>query len=454
MIVLRAPLARRTMLRGLGTMMALPFLEAMMPSAKAADLAARPKRLQVFYSPNGMMMEGFQPAATPGAASAGSVGGLVLPTTLEPLAPHRRYVSVISGLGHPSAAAMGDRPAGHGRSCPAFLTGVHVKQTEGTDIRCGISADQVYANHLGDATQLSSLELGIDQPSLLGSCDINYSCAYTNGISWRNATVPMPVTVNPRDVFERLFGDGEALDAKSRLAQLRRQTSMLDFVRDDATRLSGQLGAEDRHKLAEYLEATRDIERRIQKAVATGGGAQANGLERPGGIPESFDAHVRMMIDLQVLAMQADITRVGSFMIGRELSNRTYPEIGVPDSHHMLSHHGHNPEKIAKLIRINRYHMDYFAYYLNRMRAVKDGEGTLLDRTLVLRGSAFGDPNEHDFMDLPIIVAGGLVKGDRHIVVEKKTTASNLLLAALNVLDVPITTFGDSTAPLGALVDG
>ncbi|MGY2736855.1 DUF1552 domain-containing protein [Sphingomonas sp. UYP23] len=446
MIVLRAPMARRTMLRGLGTMIALPFLEAMMPAAKAADLASRPKRLQVFYSPNGMMMEGFQPSA------AG--GGLTLPPTLEPLAPHRRYVSVISGLGHPSAAAMGDRPAGHGRSCPAFLTGVHVKQTEGTDIRCGISADQVYANHLGDATQLSSLELGIDQPSLLGSCDINYSCAYTNGISWRNATVPMPVTVNPRDVFERLFGDGEALDAKSRLAQLRRQTSMLDFVRDDTARLAGRLGAEDKHKLADYLEATRDIERRIQRTVTSGGGPEANGLERPGGIPDSFDTHVRMMIDLQVLAMQADITRVGSFMIGRELSNRTYPEIGVPDSHHMLSHHGHDPAKIAKLSRINRHHMEYFAYYLDRMAAAKDGEGSLLDRTLVLRGSAFGDPNEHDFMDLPIIVAGGLVKGDRHIVVEKKTSASNLLLAALNVLDVPITTFGDSSGPLAALANG
>ena len=445
MIVLRKPLARRTMLRGMGTMMALPFLEAMMPAAKAADIAARPKRLQIFYSPNGMMMETFRPT------SQGP--GLVLPPTLEPLAPHRHYVSVISGLGHPSAAAMGDRPAGHGRSCPAFLTGTHVKQTEGTDIRCAISVDQVFANHLGEATQLSSLELGIDQASLLGSCDIGYSCAYTNGISWRSPTVPLPVTANPRDVFERLFGDGDTLDAKGRLAQLRRQSSILDFVMADAARLSGQLGVEDRRKLDEYLEATRDVERRIQKAILSGGGAQATDLERPAGIPASFDEQVRLMIDLQVLAMQADITRVGSFMIGRELSNRTYPEIGVPDSHHMLSHHGHIPEKIAKLERINRYHMGYFAYYLQRMRDVKDGEGSLLDRTLVLRGSAFGDPNEHDHMDLPVIVAGGLVKGDRHIVVEKSTTASNLLLASLHVLGVQANSFGDSTGPLKELAD-
>ncbi len=446
MIILRTPLSRRTMLCGLGTTMALPFLEAMMPAARAADIAARPKRLQIFYSPNGMMMDGFVPAA--------QGRDFALPSTLEPLAPHRAHVSVISGMGHPSAAAMGDRPAGHGRSCPAFLTGTHVRQTEGTDIRCNISVDQVYAQHLGDATQLSSMELGIDQASLLGSCDIGYSCAYTNGISWRNPTVPLPVTANPRDVFERLFGDGDALDEASRVAQLRRQSSILDFVMDDTKRLSGQLGTEDRRKLDEYLEATRDIEKRIQKAAASGGGAQAANMERPAGIPESFDAHVRMMIDLQVLAMQADITRIGSFMIGRELSNRTYPEIGVPDSHHMLSHHGNNPDKMAKLAKINRHHMEYFAYYLERMASVKDGEGSLLDRTLVLRGSAFGDPNEHDHMNLPVIVAGGLVRGGRHVVVEKGTTMSNLLLAALHVLDVPATRFGDSTGPLKDLAHG
>lgn len=445
MRVMRKAMNRRTMLRGAGTMMALPLLEAMMPSARAADVTSRPKRLQIFYSPNGMMMDDFRPKA------AGT--GIALPPTLEPLAPHRDRITVVTGLGHPQAAAMGDRPAGHGRSCPAFITGVHVRQTEGTDIRCGISVDQVYANHLGDATQLSSLELGIDQASLLGSCDIGYSCAYTNGISWRNPTVPLPVSANPSDVFERLFGDGDALDAGSRLARLRRQSSILDFVMEDTARLSGVLGMEDRRKLDEYLEATRDIEKRVQKAMATGGGTQSADMDRPAGIPDSFDEHVRLMIDLQVLAMQADITRISSFMIGRELSNRTYPEIGVPDSHHMLSHHGNNPDKMTKLALINRHHMEYFAYYLERMKAVKDGEGSLLDRTLVLRGSAFGDPNEHDHMDLPIIVAGGLVKGDRHIVAEKGTTMSNLLLTALHLLDVPATSFGDSTGPFGALTD-
>ncbi len=364
--------------------MALPFLEAMMPSAKAADIAERPKRFQVFYSPNGMMMPDFVPSA-PGT-------DLVLSPTLEPLASFRGDIAVVTGLGHPQAAAMGDRPAGHGRSCPAFLTGVHVRQTEGSDIRCGISVDQVYAQHVGEATQLSSLELGIDPASLLGSCDIGYSCAYTNGISWLNPTVPLPVTANPRDVFERLFGDGDTLDEKSRLARLRQQSSILDFVMEDTARLSGQLGMQDRHKLDEYLDATRDIEKRIQRAMVSRGPSQAAAMEQPAGIPDSFDEHVRLMIDLQVLAMQADITRIGSFMIGRELSNRTYPEIGVPDSHHMLSHHGNNPDKMAKLASINRYHMEYFAYYLKKMKETKDGEGSLLDRTLVLRGSAFGIP--------------------------------------------------------------
>ncbi|WP_295635749.1 DUF1552 domain-containing protein [Novosphingobium sp.] len=446
MIVLRQPLARRTLLRGLGTTIALPFLEAMMPTARAADITARPKRLQIFYTPNGMMMDQYRPA---------SAGKLVLPPTLEPLAPFRDRITVISGLGHPMAAALGDRPAGHGRSCPAFLTGSHVRQTEGTDIRCGISVDQVYARHVGDATQLGSLELGIDRASLLGSCDIGYSCAYTNGISWANPTVPLPVTANPRDVFERLFGDGDALDPASRLAQLRRRSSILDFVADDTARLSGQLGAGDRHKLDEFLDATRDIERRIQKAMASGdAGAQAASLERPAGIPDSFDDHVKMMIDLQVLAIQADITRVGSFMIGREISNRTYPEIGVSDSHHMLSHHGNSPEKMAKLALINRRHMEYFAYMLGKMAAVKDGDATLLDRTLVIRGSAFGDPNVHDHMDLPVIVAGGLAPGGRHVVVPKGTTMSNLLLAALHTLDVPAKSFGDSTGPLADLAHG
>lgn len=445
MIVRRLPLSRRTVLRGFGTSLALPFLEAMMPDAGAADVAQRPKRLQVFYSPNGMTMGDYRPE------SVGS--NFALTPTLAPLEPHRNDILVISGLGHPQAAAMGDRPAGHGRSCPAFLTGVHVKQTEGPDIRCGVSMDQVFAAHLGATTQIPSLELGIDQASLLGSCDINYSCAYTNGISWLNPTVPLPVAANPRDVFERLFGDGEAMDENSRLAQLRRHSSILDFVRDDAARLSGALGMEDRQKLDEYLDATRAIEKRIQRAQASPATSQTAAMQAPAGIPDDFAEHVRLMIDLQVLALQTDLTRVGTFMIGREISNRTYPEIGVPDSHHMLSHHGRSPDKMAKLAVINRYHMQFFAYMLHRLKQTRDGEGSLLDSMFVLRGSAFGDSNDHDFMDLPVIVAGGLVKGGRHLEVAKGTSMSDLMLAGLHMLGVPATRFGDSSGPLRGLTD-
>ncbi|HWU02941.1 MAG TPA: DUF1552 domain-containing protein, partial [Novosphingobium sp.] len=255
----RKTLPRRTLLRGMGAGLALPFLEAMCPSSATADAASRPRRLQVFYTPNGMMMDDFRPK--PGAAPD------ALPPTLAPLAPFRGQMTLITGLGHPMAAAMGDRPAGHGRSCPAFLTGVHVRQTEGSDIRCGVSMDQVFARALGDATALPSIEAGIDQASLAGSCDIGYSCTYTNGLSWISPTVPLPVAANPRDLFERLFGDGEAGTDAERARALARQTSLLDFVREDAQRLSGRLGAQDRQRLGEYMDATRDVERRIQRAA-------------------------------------------------------------------------------------------------------------------------------------------------------------------------------------------
>jgi hypothetical protein len=291
MIVPRKHLDRRTVLRGLGTTLSLPLLEAMLPDARAADIASRPKRLQTLYSPNGMIMQNFRPAKE-GADFA-------LSPTLAPLAGVKDRLTVISGLANQKALGG----AGHGPSCPAFLTGAAVRRTEGSDIYCSISMDQVVANHHAKDTPLPSLELGIDPPSLLGSCDIGYSCTYTNTLSWRSPTVALPVTVNPREVFERLFGDGDQLDEASRLAQLRRKASVLDFVRDDATRLSSQLGAHDRRKLDQYLESVRDIELRIQQVAKKDIGTQAGSLARPAGVPEGFADHVRLMIDLQVLAM-------------------------------------------------------------------------------------------------------------------------------------------------------
>ena len=444
MIIPKKPLDRRTVLRGLGATLSLPLMEAMLPSIGSAATISRPKRLQIFYTPNGLSMVNFTPKTT----------GLNYEMTpiLEPLEPFRNEFSVISKLAHYNANALGDGPGGHGRSCPAFLTGAHAKRTEGSDILSGVSMDQIVAKEFGKETQLASLELGIEPPSLMGSCDIGYSCTYTNTLSWRSPTVALPVTVNPGDVFVRLFGDGEMLDEKSRQAQLKRKASILDFVREDASRLTSRLGINDRRKMDEYLDAIRDVERRIQKAGEQSADVDFSDLTRPSGIPESFEEHVKMMVDLQVLAMQTDMTRVCTFMLGRELSNRTYPEIGVPDSHHMLSHHGGDPEKFAKLVRIDRLHMEQFAYYLERMSTTQDGEGSLLDSTLVLAGACIGEPNDHDNMNLPVMVAGGGLQGNRHIALPEHTPMCNLMLSMIQALGVPEEKFGDSTQSLSELI--
>jgi len=431
---------RRTVLRGLGTALALPMLEAMLPNDAAAAASARPRRLSVFYTPNGMIMKDFVPA-TSGTDYA-------MTATLEPLAAHRSRFSVISGLAHYQASALGDGPGSHGRSCGAFLTGAHPKRTEGSDLHCGVSMDQLVAQRWAAETQLASLELGIEPPSLLGSCDVGYSCTYTNTLSWKSDSVALPVTVNPRDVFERLFGDGDALDAASRRAQLATRSSILDFVREDAMRLSGQLDAHDRQKMDGYLDSVRDVERRIARAANSDLDVDAGTMTRPAGIPEKFEDHVRMMIDLQVLALQADLTRVCTFMLGRELSNRAYPEIGISDAHHMLSHHGGDPAKIVKLAQINRLHLEQFGYFLDRMAATSDGEGSLLDSTLVLAGASLGEPNEHDNMNLPILIAGADLPGGRHIAVPQHTPMANLMLTMLQSLDVDVAAFGDSSGTL------
>jgi hypothetical protein len=442
MIITSKPMARRTLLRGAGTMMALPFLEAMVSSAKAAEVAqAARKRLQVIYTPNGMMMENWTPAA--------SGDGFAYSTILKPLEPFRSKISVFTGLSHVQAEALGDGAGDHGRCCGGYLTGIHVKKTEGADITSGISMDQLVAKEFGDKTQIPSLELGLEPPSLVGSCDSGYSCAYTNTLSWSSPSTPLPVTINPREVFERLFGDGDSLDAKSRLAQMRRQASILDFVAADAKRMSSRLGASDKQKLDEYLQSVRDIEKRIQKVEKGGTNAVAlPAYAKPAGVPDGFEDHAHMMIDLQVLAMQADMTRVCTFMIGREVSGRSYPEIGVPDAHHPLSHHGGDLEKIAKLTKINTLHMEQVAYYLKRISETKDGDKPLIASTMVLAGASLADPNRHDHRSLPVIVAGGLIKGDRHVTVDKDTPMTNMMLAMMDTLGVHADKLGDSTGRL------
>ena len=439
-----APVSRRTLLKGLGASIALPVMESLLPPALAKSLDKRPKRMTVFYSPNGVRMQRYTP----------TVAGQDYEMTpiLKPLENLRDKFSVISGLAHYQASAFGAPPAGHGRSCPAFLTGAHAKATEGADIYCGISADQVAAQYFAKDTQLASLELGIEPPSLLGSCDINYSCTYTNTISWKSPTQALPAMVAPGVVFEHLFGDGNQIDEPTRQMRLKHKSSILDFIREEAKRVNQDLGTNDRQKMDQYFESIRDVERRIAKARHTSIEMNLEDFSVPAHIPSDYEEHVEIMLDLQMLALQTDITRVSTFMLGRELSNHAYTNLGIPDGHHALSHHANVPEKIDKLVKINAYHNQLFASYLEKMANITDGDSNLLDNTFVIRGACIGDSNEHDHMDLPIILAGGGLQGNRHIAAEKHTPMCNLLLSVLQQMGVPTTSFGDSTEPLTGLI--
>ena len=437
-------LSRRTFLKGLGVSMALPAMESLVPAATAKSLEQRPKRMTVFYSPNGVRMQRYTPA------TAGK--NYAMTPILKPLEKVRDKFSVISGLAHYQASAFGAPPAGHGRSCPAFLTGVHAKATEGADIQCGISADQVAASYFAKDTQLASLELGIEPPSLMGSCDINYSCTYTNTISWKSPTQALPAMVAPSDVFEHLFGDGNQIDEQTRQMRLVHKSSILDFINDEAKRVNKRLGVNDRHKMAQYLESVRDVERRIAKARETSIEMDLEGFTVPANIPVDYEEHVKIMLDLQMLALQTDMTRVSTFMLGRELSNHAYNNLGIPDGHHALSHHANIPEKIDKLVKINAYHLQLFADYLEKMASIPDGESNLLDNTFVVRGACIGESNDHDHMDLPIILAGGGLEGNRHMAAKKHTPMCNLLLSVLQQMNVPVENFGDSTGPLDGLI--
>ncbi|HEV2445750.1 MAG TPA: DUF1552 domain-containing protein [Candidatus Sulfopaludibacter sp.] len=444
MIVTRKSLARRTFLRGLGTTLALPILDAMTP-AFAAPAGAKPVRTAFVYIPNGAIMDRWTPAA--------EGGGFEFTPTLKPLEPLREHINVISGLAQINGRALGDGAGDHARAGATWLTGVHPKKSE-VDIHAGVSADQIAARELGKSTQLASLELGLESPFLAGDCDSGYSCAYTNTISWRTPTTPMPVEVNPRAVFERLFGDGESTDPAVRLAAMKEQSSILDYIRGDVSRLSPGLGARDRNKLDQYLEAIRDIERRIQKAEQQNASIQMPVMERPTGIPEDFEEHARLMTDLMVLAFQADMTRVVSFMFAREGSNRPYRPIGVSDGHHSCTHHMNDPEKIEKVAKINAYHVKNFAYVVEKFRSTPDGDGSLLDHSQILYGSSISDGNAHTHHDLPLVLAGGAagqVKGGRHIRFPKETPMNNLLLTMLAQAGVRAEKLGDSTGEIPSI---
>ena len=451
-IVTKKSLSRRTVLRGLGAAVGLPFMDAMVPAMAAPlDRAAKPAvRMGFVYVPNGIM--DLKGEWTP----KGEGKDFAFSEITQALEPFRERLTILSGLAQVNGRPGGDGPGDHARAGATFLTGERAVKTEGAGIRAGVSADQIAARELGKHTQLASLEVGIEEASIAGGCDSGYSCAYTNTISWRTPTAPNPVEDNPRRLFERLFGDGDSTDPAERLARLREQGTILDFVREDLSRLRAELGAGDRRKLDEYTAAVRDLERRIEKAEAQRG-RELPTVERPGGVPGNFTEHAKLMIDLQVLAYQADLTRVTTFMMGREGTWRSYPDIGVPDAHHAVTHHQHDPEKIAKTIVINKHHVSMFAYMLEKMRATQDGEGTLLDHSMLLYGSSLSDGNQHTHHDLPLVLAGGAagqLRGGRHLRFPRETPMNNLLLSLLDAAGAPTERLGDSSGKLEGLSHG
>ena len=441
MIISKKTLPRRTVLRGLGTAMALPMLDAMVPALSGiSGRAAEPvRRLGWVYCPNGMAMDAWMPAAKE---------SLELSTTLSPLAPYRDQTVVVSGLAQGQAEALGDGNGEHTRATATWLNGIHPRETEGADVRGGKTADQIAADQLGRTTPLSSLELAIDQDFLVGSCDNGYSCIYMNTIAWRDETTPLPMQNNPRVVFERLFGDGGS--TADRQSEFRKDRSILDAITGDLARLQREVGAGDQARVTQYLDSVRAIERRIQLSEQKD--TELPELERPVGIPESYQEHVELMFELTSLAYQVDMTRVFTFMLGRELNGRAYPEIGIPDSHHGLSHHRYDPEKLAQLAKINTYHVSLFTHFLDELANTPDGDGSLLDHSLLMYGASLSDSNKHLHFDLPLLLVGGgagQLKGGRHLQYPRDTPMTNLLVSQLDKAGVRLDNgLGDSTGRL------
>ena len=442
MMVTKKALPRRSFLRGAGAMLALPLLDAMVPAMAATRLtAANPAmRLGFVYVPNGIIPQNWLPSKE-GA-------GFEFNSIMKPLEPFRDRLNVLSGLAQVNGRALGDGPGDHARAGATWLTGVHPKKTEGSDIHAGVSADQIAANEFGKTTQFASLELGLEEQSMVGGCDSGYSCAYTNTISWRTPTTPNPMEVNPRSVFERLFGDGDSTDPASRMKRMKEDTSILDYVRESVGRLQPGLGTRDNRKLSEYLDGIRDIERRIQKAEQQNAAMITPLVERPSGIPDEFEDHAKLMSDLLAIAFQTDMTRIVTYMLAHEGSNRSYRSIGISDGHHSVTHHDNDPEKVAKVIKINELHIRTFAYLIEKLRSTPDGDGSLLDHSMILYGSSISDGNAHTHEDLPLVLVGGAagqMKCGRHIRYPKETPMNNLLLTMLDKAGVPAERLGDST---------
>ena len=444
MIVTRKYLHRRTFLRGMGAAIALPVLDAMTPAfaAPARAAAKGPLRLAFTYVPNGITMADWTPR--------GEGAGFEFTRVLKPLERFRGDTVVLSGLAHRNGNALGDGPGDHARAAASYLTGVHPRKTAGADIQNGISVDQIAARHVGTETRFPSLELGCDDSRTVGNCDSGYSCAYTNSLAWRGPSTPMPPETNPRLVFERLFGDIDtSLPPEVRARRLRHRRSILDLVVERTSRLSADLGPSDRRKLDEYLSSIREIERRIDQAEQDLTGLTPS-IDKPTGIPVQYADYVKLMFDLQLVAFQTDLTRVVTMMMGREGSMRTYPEIGVPDPHHPLTHHRGNAEWIERVTKVNTLHMELFAGFVEKLKNTPDGDGTLLDSSMIVYGSGLSDGNRHTHEDLPVLIVGhgGNLRLGSHIVYPKGTPMTNLYLTLLDRMGVQEEQIGDSTGQI------
>jgi hypothetical protein len=448
MIVTRRHLHRRTFLKGMGTVIALPMLDAMTPAfARAAQMNKPSLRLAFTYVPNGITMNHWTPTA------AGP--GFEFSRVMKPLEPFRQDTLVLSGLGHRNGAALGDGPGDHARAAASYLTGVHPRKTAGADIQNGISVDQVAAQHVGTQTRFPSLELGCDDSRTVGNCDSGYSCAYTNSLAWRGPATPMPPETNPRLVFERLFGDIDTtITPEARARRLSYRRSILDMVGERTSQLAADLGTSDRRKLDEYLSSIREIERRIEMAEKDFTGLTP-AIDKPTGVPVEYAEYVKLMFDLQLIAFQTDSTRISTMMMGREGSMRTYPEIGVPDPHHPLTHHRGNPAWIEKVTTVNTMHMELFAGFVAKMKATPDGDGSLLDHSMIVYGSGLSDGNRHTHEDLPVLIVGGGggFRRNNHIVYPKDTPMTNLYLTLLDRMGVPSEQIGDSTGRIEHLTE-
>ena len=432
----------------MGVAIGLPLLDAMTPAFARASRVAAPVRLAFVYVPNGIVMKDWRPRADGKRFEFTRI--------LKPLEPFREDLFVLSGLEEQNGNPLGDGAGDHARAGAAFLTGVHCKKTEGADIQNGISADQIAARWLGSKTRFPSIELGCEDSRTVGNCDSGYSCAYTNSISWRAEATPMPPELNPRMVFERLFGTIDfSIDSETRARRALYRSSILDSVQDDTRNLVAKLGSSDRRKLDEYLSSLREVERRIQTAEADNR-PMTPAMEKPAGVPITLPDYAKLMYDLQVVAFQTDLTRVTTLMLGREGSMRVYPEIGVSDPHHPLTHHRGNPDWIEKVTQINCMHTELFAYFLKKLKSTPDGDGSLLDHSMIVYGSGLSDGNRHTHEDLPVLLAGrgdGRLKPGRHIIYPSGTPITNLYLSLLDCVGVHPEKIGDSTGRIERLTE-